>query len=112
MCYLLLNLIVTSAGLDWRYIITSQLELHTSRIVLPLVLYDWVNSVFFFSYVSLHSSNICLTLLSFVEKDLMSDTSHHRLKALPSPCLDGLLSHLLGPVFYSYGTQLYLHISN
>jgi hypothetical protein len=71
--------------------------------------FDWVNSIFFFSYVrvQIRSSESSLLISSlFLAPDPVSSSSHCNVEALPSSIVDGYYGNLLGIGFDTYGLFL------
>ena len=67
-------------------------------------LFDWVNSAFFFSYVS------AMLLLSFCgmlkpNADLMSNTRNYCFQVIPTTVMARMCCYWMGPVFNTHGIR-------
>jgi hypothetical protein len=75
--------------------------------------FDWVNSIFFFSYVRVElcrsKSSLLISCLRLAP-DPLSSSSHRNVEALPSSIVDGYYGNLLGIVFDTYGSSLPPHL--
>jgi hypothetical protein len=70
------------------------------------MLFDWVNSAFFFTYVRTRtiSTFLCTELLDFI--DHLPNPRYSNFKVMSASLVDGGLCHWMGIIFFSHGKRL------